>query len=96
VCALALAAVGVPREAIVADYLATGDRLGPLLARLRASSTYAADLEGRPDASHRPRPETMARVLDVLDERHGGAPGWLAEHGFGDREQAALRRRLVA
>src|SRR4051812_25419208 len=96
VCALALAAVGVPRDAIVADYVATGERLGPLLARLRASSTYAADLEGRPDASHRPRPETMARVLDVLDERHGGAPGWLAEHGFGDREQAALRRRLVA
>jgi protein-tyrosine phosphatase len=96
VCALALATVGVPREAIVADYLATGDRLGALLARLRASPTYAADLEGRSDASHRPRPETMARVLDVLDERHGGAAGWLAEHGFGPDEQAALRRRLVA
>jgi hypothetical protein len=38
----------------------------------------------------------MTRVLDVLDERHGGAAGWLAEHGFGDDEQAALRRRLVA
>src|SRR3954464_3797409 len=51
VCAVALAAVGVAREAIVADYVATGDRLGPLLARLRASPTYAADLDGRPDAT---------------------------------------------
>jgi hypothetical protein len=38
----------------------------------------------------------MTRVLDVLDERHGGAAGWLAEHGFGAGEKAALRRRLVA
>jgi protein tyrosine/serine phosphatase len=96
VCALALAAVGVPREAIVVDYVATNERLGPILARLRASPTYAADLDGRPDATHGPRPETMTRVLDVLDERHGGAAGWLAQHDFGDDEQAALRRRLVA
>src|SRR5918912_2237324 len=67
VCALALAAVGVPREAIVADYVATGERLGPLLARLRSSPTYAEDLEGRPDESHRPRAENMARVLELLD-----------------------------
>jgi protein-tyrosine phosphatase len=96
VCALALASVGVAREAIVADYVATGDRLAPLLARLRASPTYAADLEGRADASHRPRPETMTRVLDVLDEHHGGAAGWLAEHGFDEDDRAALRRRLAA
>jgi protein-tyrosine phosphatase len=96
VCALTLAAVGVPREAIVADYVATADRIGEILARLRASPTYADDLDGRPEATHRPRPETMTRVLDVLDERHGGATGWLAEHGFGAGEQAALRRRLVA
>ncbi|MEA2382074.1 MAG: protein-tyrosine phosphatase [Solirubrobacteraceae bacterium] len=96
VCALALAAVGVPRETIVADYVATADRLEALLGRLRASPTYPDDLDGRPDATHRPRPETMTRVLDVLDERHGGAGGWLAAHGFGDDEQAALRRRLVA
>src|SRR3954447_15363003 len=96
VCALALAAVGVPHAAIVADYVATGERLGPLLARLRASPTYADDLDGRPAATHRPRPETMARVLDVLDAHHGGAAAWLAAHGFGDDEQAALRRRLVA
>src|SRR5689334_18013878 len=83
VCALALAAVGVPRGAIVADYVATAERIGPLLARLRASPTYAEDLDGRPDESHRPRPETMARVLELLDERSGGPSGWLDGHGFG-------------
>ena len=94
VCALALEAVGVQRAAVVADYTATGERLGPVLARLRASPTYAGDLEGRPDDAHLPLPETMERVLALLDERFGGASGWLAGHGFGDAEQAALRERL--
>jgi protein-tyrosine phosphatase len=96
VCALALAAVGVPRGAIVADYVATGERIGPLIARLRASPTYAEDLEGRTEDSHRPRPETMARVLDLLDERTGGPCGWLDAHGFGPDQRAKLADRLVA
>ena len=96
VCAFALAAVGVAHEAIVADYVATGDRLAQLLARLRASPTYADDLHGRPDEAHRPRPETMARILELLDERHGGATGWLDAHGFGAADRQALRARLVA
>jgi protein-tyrosine phosphatase len=96
VCAFALSAVGVGPEAIVTDYVATGERLAPLLARLRASRTYADDLGGRPDEAHRPRPETMARILELLDERHGGPVGWLARHGFGAADRDALRARLVA
>ena len=96
VCALALEAVGVAREEIVADYIATGERIEPLVARLRASSTYAEDLHGRTVDSHRPRPETMTRVLALIAERHGGALGWLRDHGFGGDDLRALRARLVA
>jgi protein-tyrosine phosphatase len=94
VAAFALAVAGVRRDAIVADYVATGDRLEPLVARLRASSTYGADLRGRTLDSHRPRAETMERFLDVLEERDGGATRWLARHGFGAADAAALRTRL--
>jgi hypothetical protein len=38
----------------------------------------------------------MERVLAILDGRDGGALGWLAAHGFGDGDLAALRRRLTA
>ena len=96
VCALALSVAGVPREAIVADYVATEERLEALLDRLRTSPTYAPDLDGRPASSHRPRAETMTRVLDLLDERHGGPAAWLAEQGFSGDDAAALRRRLAA
>lgn len=94
VVALALSAVGVPRDAIVEDYVATGDRLDLVLGRLRASSTYAPDLDSSPADVHRPRPETMRRFLAVLDERHGGPLGWLRSAGY--TGQDALRARLVA
>jgi protein-tyrosine phosphatase len=95
VAAFALAVAGVPRDAIVADYVATGERLAALVARLRASPTYGPDLHGRTLDSHRPRAETLERVLDVLDERHGGPVGWLEQHGFGGDDAAALRARLA-
>jgi len=95
VVALALSVAGVPRERIVADYVATAERMEPLLARLKASDTYREDLDSRPDDSHRPRPETMRRFLAHLDEQHGGPLGWLATAGFGPDDVARLRSRLV-
>ena len=96
VCALALAVAGATRAAIVDDYVATGERIGPIMARLKGSPTYADDLDGSPDEAHVPRPESMEPVLDVLDERHGGPLGWLEEHGFGADDASALRARLAA
>ena len=45
--------------------------------------------------SHAPRDGTMERVLELLDERHGGAVEWLRAHGLTDEELAALRARLA-
>jgi protein-tyrosine phosphatase len=95
VVALALSVAGVPRDRIVADYVATADRLPELLARLRASDTYRDDLDSRPDDAHRPRPETMELFLRHLDEHSGGPVGWLASAGFGPADVARLRSRLA-
>jgi protein-tyrosine phosphatase len=97
VVALALTAVGVSREAVVADYAASGERIVAVLERLRASKTYADDINSRPNpaADDTPRPETMAAFLDELDVRYGGAAEWLAGHGFGADEVAALRAKLL-
>ena len=92
VVALALAAAGVTREAIVADYVRTGERISEIMAQLRASETYRADLEPYTDESRKPQAEIIERVLEVLDEEHGGPLGWLAEQGF---DPAPLRERLV-
>jgi protein tyrosine/serine phosphatase len=94
VSALSLAVAGVPHEEIVADYALTAEVIDAVVARLAASPTYAEDMERRDVASHTPRAETMDRVLTILDERHGGALGWLEAHGFGAADQQALRSRL--
>jgi protein tyrosine/serine phosphatase len=93
VCALALESVGVSREAIVADYVVTAERISLIMARLRASSTYAGDLDDEPDETHAPRAETLEAVFAALDSRYGGPLEWLVGHGF---DPSALRARLVA
>ena len=95
VVALALSVAGVQRDAVIADYAATGERIDAIMERLRSSPTYAADLLGHVDEDHTPRPETMAAFLDQLQQRHGGVLAWLTAHGFGQDEQDQLRARLL-
>ena len=95
VVALALSAVGVPRDVVVADYAATGERIEAILDRLRSSPTYADDIDKMPAHEHDPRPEIMIRFLDLLDRDHGGVLGWLAKHDFGPLDVERLRTKLL-
>jgi protein-tyrosine phosphatase len=97
VIALALAEVGVERGAIVEDYALSGQRIEAIINRLSARRTYASDLDaGNVNFDrHRPRAETMARLLDAVDEFYGGVPGWLRTHGWTDADAAALRAKLL-
>ena len=95
VVAVALTAVGVPADAVVADYAATGERTEEILERLRRSPTYADDINSKDDRSHEPRAETMAAFLEQMDARHGGVTAWLKARGFGDDDLARLQARLL-
>lgn len=98
VVALSLTVAGVHREAVVADYAASGTRIDGIMARLLASPTYRPDLESRGGGSdvHRPRAETMEAFLTEVDSRYGGVLTWLDGHGFGADDVARLRTKLVA
>ena len=96
VVALALSAIGVRREAVVADYTATAERMPAVLGRLRASTTYATDLDKAPDDDHMPRAETMTAFLEEVDGRYGGVLRWLSDHGFAPADLASLRTKLLA
>jgi len=95
VVALALSAVGVPREEVVADYVATGERIEQILDRLRSSPTYANDVDNIPAHEHDPRPEIMERFLAHLDDEHGGPVGWLTAQGFTRQDLAHLKAKLL-
>jgi protein-tyrosine phosphatase len=95
VVAFALAEVGVTRDAIVADYARSGERIEAIVAQLLASPTYEADIERAGMDRHKPRPESMERFLDGMDELHGGIPAWLRRNGWTDEDAAALREQLL-
>jgi protein-tyrosine phosphatase len=96
IVALALRAVGVRREAVIADYAATAVRIDAILARLRASDTYGSSINRISDEQHTPRESSMARFLDRVDADHGGVLTWLADQGFGPADLRRLRAKLLA
>jgi len=94
VVALALTLAGVEPEVIVADYMATDERLEAIVERLARSRMYSSGVTSRPVQAHAPRAETMKAFLEQLDARYGGLENWLAGHGFGPDEVSVLRAKL--
>lgn len=90
--ALVLDAVGVERAAIVEDYALSARQLERMFRRWSAAQGWPmpADLD-----RHTPRAPAMEQVLGVLDERDGGAAGWLKANGLTDDVLAALRVKLT-
>lgn len=96
VVALALDAAGVDRKVIVSDYLATGQRIDAILARLVSSPTYRSELQGHDPRTHAPVPGTIERVFELIDESFGGSASWLSAHGLINVELERLRRRMAS
>jgi len=96
VVALALTVAGVPTQAVVADYAATGERTEAIMARLRRSRLYARDINSKPAPLQRPRAETMTAFLEQMDARFAGVPSWLTDHGLSAADLDALRVKLRA
>jgi hypothetical protein len=95
VVAMALDAAGWDRQLIVEDYLATTERIDEIMAHLRSSETYRAELEGHTAQRHAPVPGAMDRVLELIDRDFGGTVEFLRHNGFAEAEFEALRRRLT-
>jgi protein tyrosine/serine phosphatase len=94
IVALALSIADVTDDAIVADYVATGDRSEAVLARLLESPTYHDDVSKLPVAEHKPRAATMSGFLAEVDALYGGAGNWLSGHGFTDDDRSLLYAKL--
>jgi hypothetical protein len=94
VVAVALDAAGIDRRAVVADYLASGERIRAIMSRLLASPTYRAELEGQDPAGLAPRQGTMERLLEIVDRDFGGSGEWLLAQGLEPTDLERLRSRL--
>ncbi|GAA1970788.1 tyrosine-protein phosphatase PtbB [Terrabacter lapilli] len=95
VVGLALKAVGVRDELVIADYAASAERVAAIMDRLRVKPAYAANLRDKTVAQQSPTTDTMRLLLTTLDERYGGALGWLGTQGWTRADTDRLRRKLL-
>jgi len=95
VIAAAMAAIGVPRKAIAADYHATDTNMQLAVARIaldhdaNEASRAVAELGKHLPELLRAPPDGLDAVLDEFEGAEGGPAGWLREHGM---EESALQR----
>jgi protein tyrosine/serine phosphatase len=98
VVAIALSEIGVTREAIIADYSRSAERIEAIFARLAVSQTYAGTV-GTADSDmmdkHKPRDVTMERLFTAIDGELGGVHAWLRSRGWTDADADALRAKLL-
>jgi protein-tyrosine phosphatase len=94
IVALALSVADAERQAIIDDYVASSDRAMQVVNRLKASPTYAENLEDRPLSSHLSHPETMISLLRYIDETFGSVPQMLLKMGWTEEDNEQLRAKL--
>ena len=94
--ALLLEAAGVEREAVVADYAATQQRMEGVVARLSGSDAYQQLAHEIPAFVLEAHPATMEIVLAGIDERWGGAAAYFEAHGAAAATIDGWRDLLVA
>ncbi len=95
IVALALTEAGVTRDAIVADYAHSAERVEANFRRLSGRPTYANALRDAPVDAHKPKAETMAQLLEAIDDTYGGVPAYLRANGWTEQDAAALRAKLL-
>lgn len=95
ITAMALTVAGVPREEIVADYVASTERTERIVHRLENLPGYAENLRDVPMTAHHSRPETITRVLEAIDADYGSVAGWLRSIGWSSPQIDRLRAKLV-
>jgi hypothetical protein len=102
IVAILLAAVGVSRAEIIADYERTAANMPAVLERIVKTRPVAeqdairAQLAQVPAQLFATNVEAIDAVLDVVGATEHGAGGWLQAHGLSAQTLRLLRARLVA
>jgi protein-tyrosine phosphatase len=94
VAALLLELVGVPRPAILEDYMASEANLKSMV------GTWIAQYEEDPATGYHPDllhclPQNMERLLDFLAGQYGGAEAYLRQAGVSEAALQTIRSRLA-
>jgi protein tyrosine/serine phosphatase len=92
--ALLLQLADVGDDAIAADYALTEERMPAIIERIVGAASFEALSAQVPAFSFQAKAQTMANFLRALDDRWGGAAGYLADIGTAEATITAAGRLL--
>jgi protein-tyrosine phosphatase len=96
VAALLLCAIGVTRDAVIADFMETEPVLGDIVAYLQRRPAYADVVLRFPPGTMDVDPKFMIDFLDDVEWAYGGVSAWLTQHaGVPAESIAGLEQLLV-
>ena len=96
VAAILLSAVGVTRDAVIADFMETEPVLADIIAYLQRRPAYADIVLRFPPGTMDVDPKFISDFLDDVDRTYGGMFTWLTEHaGVSPESVARLEQLLV-
>ena len=93
--ALALACIGVERDAIIDDYALSASRMEMIIRRLKVDPVYLETLTLTPGWRLAADPSTMSTFFRRLDQEFGGARPWALHAGLTDQQLESLREALL-
>jgi protein-tyrosine phosphatase len=93
--AILLSAVGVTRDAVIADYMETEPILDEIIAYLRRRPAYADVVLRFPPGTMDADPNFMIDFLDGVERTYGGVSAWLTEHAGVSAESVARLEQLL-
>ena len=96
VAAILLSAVGVTRDAVIADFMETEPVLADIISYLQRRPAYADIVLRFPPGTMDVDPKFISDFLDDVDRTYGGMFTWLTEHaGVSPESVARLEQLLV-
>jgi protein tyrosine/serine phosphatase len=95
VAAILLSAVGVTRDAVVADFMETESALPAIMAYLQRRPAYADVVLRFPPGTMEVEPKFISGFLDGVDRTYGGMSTWLVEHAGVPPESIATLEQLL-
>ncbi|MEY2401621.1 MAG: protein-tyrosine phosphatase [Ilumatobacteraceae bacterium] len=95
VAAILLSAVGVTRDAVIADFMETEPVLADIIAYLQRRPAYADVVLRFPPGTMDVDPKFMSDFLDDVERTYGGMSAWLTEHAGVSTESVARLEELL-
>ncbi len=95
VAAILLSAVGVTRDAVIADFMETEPVLADIISYLQRRPAYADIVLRFPPGTMDVDPKFISDFLDDVDRTYGGMSTWLTEHACVSTESVARLEQLL-